>query len=78
MPKRLIVAVALWTVAGGLMASGVIQNVPAMRGTAILVGLMACVPSVWLVAEHEREETVRSIARILGYAQADEKVRLLH
>lgn len=82
MPKRLTIAIALWTVAGSLMTTGLVERIPALRGVAILVGLMACVPSGWLVVEHvvsiEREKAVRAICQAIGYAQAEENVRQIH
>jgi len=81
MPKRLICAVVAWTISVFTMVAGIVLDSSAWRGPSILVGLLACVPTFWLIAEHvvktAQDEVVASVCRAIGYAQAEGRVSRL-
>lgn len=81
MPIKLISAVSLWTAAITMQVTGIVIGQSALRSSAVLVALMACVPSLWLVftyeVSHAQAEVVASICRAIGYTQAEESVRSL-
>lgn len=71
----------LWTLAVGLMCLALIERKHELGDLAVLVGLVACIPSGWLIVEHvvhrAATQAVLDICEAVGYAEAEGKLRHL-
>jgi hypothetical protein len=79
--KRLVAAASLWLASVCLMLLADVNDQSDLGRTAVLLGVMACMPTMWLIVEHvvaqECRGATRGICEAIGRGQAEGHVRHL-
>lgn len=79
---RIPCTATLWTLSITLMVVSADLDDRALAAASILTALVACVPSMWLIAEHvsarAERRVIRAVCEAIGYAEAKRDLSRLH